>query len=254
MFKFSGNAIPTKISPCPIKDAIAEIRFADSIPIEFLSGLIYNELKNSGKFQLNDLPKRLPINDIPQYVKIQDINLKYQPHYVIEANDNTEIRIGLNSIAVAVVSEYIGWNRYFENIKNVFNLINALNLIKNIERIGLRYSSFFDTKLFENINLKLQVAKHDFKTTNTYIRSEWQYDNDSICVLQLTNNAIFNEQGKPPVSGSLLDIDISSNSKTCSIEVVSEEFNKYHVIEKEIFFNLLTSDFIATLNPEYKYD
>ena len=69
--------LPKVISPCPIIEAIVEVRFDASIPSDAIFGVVYNEFKN-------DFPKKpesLPITQLPEQIRNNEPNLLYKPHY-----------------------------------------------------------------------------------------------------------------------------------------------------------------------------
>ena len=68
--------IPKKITPCPILEAIVEIRFEPEEPDDAIFGIIYNQFKKS----FPEIEK-LPILQIPDQFRSKDPNLIYKPHY-----------------------------------------------------------------------------------------------------------------------------------------------------------------------------
>jgi len=56
--------IPKKIDPCPIVEAIVEIRFDSNLPGDAIFGVIYNQFKE-------DYPKftKLPILQLPEAIR-----------------------------------------------------------------------------------------------------------------------------------------------------------------------------------------
>ena len=142
MFVFKQDKIPSKITPCPIKDVASELRYSDNVPLEVIVGLLYNSFKTSEKYKCK-MPQRLPINDLPINVRLNDPNLKYQAHYLIDIGNSIVIRISPNGVSIAIQGDYIGWTSYHECIKDVLSIVHSLNLIKIPDRVGLRYTSFF---------------------------------------------------------------------------------------------------------------
>ena len=54
------------------------------------------------------------------------------------------------------------------------------------------------------------------------------------------------------LSGSLIDIDsFKEYEDNYFLENLESEINKVHICEKNMFFSLLTDDFLDTLNPIY---
>jgi uncharacterized protein (TIGR04255 family) len=68
--------LPKTINPCPIIDALLEIRFRTTTHPNAVFGLIYNTLQE-------DFPRveSLPILQLPDQVRAADPNFKYKPHY-----------------------------------------------------------------------------------------------------------------------------------------------------------------------------
>ena len=80
--------LPKLIDPCPIIEAIIEIRFESKLISDAIFGVIYNSVKET-------FPKteNLPILQIPENIRINDPNLKYNPYYSL-LNNNFILQIG----------------------------------------------------------------------------------------------------------------------------------------------------------------
>ena len=94
--------LPKGIDPCPIKEAIIEIRFESVLPPDAVFGVVYNELKDIYK-----TPEPLPIMQLPASVRDQDKNLHFQPYYRIK-RDNFLLQIGPQMLSLAVTA-YSTW-------------------------------------------------------------------------------------------------------------------------------------------------
>ncbi|MCE2887858.1 MAG: TIGR04255 family protein, partial [Pseudanabaena sp.] len=70
------QSIPKKITPCPILQAVVELRFETVLPSDAVFGILYSLLSS----QYNTFEK-LPILQIPEILRSQDPNLRYQPAY-----------------------------------------------------------------------------------------------------------------------------------------------------------------------------
>ncbi len=91
--------LPLSINPCPIIEAIFEIRFESSFPGDAIVGIVYNRFK--AEFQN---VTQLPVLQLPAAIRTQDPNLKFSPHYKIE-NNNFIIQIGPNVFSLANIKE-----------------------------------------------------------------------------------------------------------------------------------------------------
>jgi len=232
--------LPKNINPCPIVDALLEVRFISNINDNAVFGLIYSVLQKD--FQKVET---LPIFQLPDIVRTKDPNLKYKPYYKI-SNDNFVIQIGPNVISISSFPKYLGWESFSKIIFDVLLKIENIEIINIIERIGIRYINFFETNIFEKVNIKVCIGNDDILYKNTIVRTEIEQEEFN-STLQITNNAVIN--GK---FGSIIDIDTFKNSDLESFfSHKTDIVNNGHLREKELFYSLLKSDFLNTLNPKY---
>src|SRR6056297_2228219 len=88
--------IPKSIHPCPIIDAISEIRFNPSTDPDAVYGVLFSAFRRN--FSVTE---KLPITQIPQEIRESDGSLFWQPHYRMK-NDDFVIQIGPRVISVGV--------------------------------------------------------------------------------------------------------------------------------------------------------
>lgn len=233
---------PIEINPCPIIDAILELRFSNNnIPKSAIVGMVYNVIKS-------DFPKmeNLPIFDIPEHVRNADPNLKFKPLHLLK-NDKYVVQLGSDVIVFGCSPQYVGWNIYSSFIYNYVEELIKLKLFNSITRIGLRYINFFDTNIFNNINTDVfyngQPLKNSHKTIFTVFENH-----------PYQNNLTISNSGKYKNSkGSIIDIDssiIGSMIQT-NAESIKNIIEQLHKNEKELFFNQLKKEFLQSLNPKY---
>ena len=248
--KFVVEKIPKKISPCPIVQAGLELRFEPKagLPYEAVSGMLFNHIE--GMF-----PKMepLPIMELPAIIRTQDRELKFKPHYIL-SKDNFNLKIGPCCFFVSCETKYVGWSKYFELVKDVFNRLNNSRFLESKKRIGLCYISFFkDINIFEKIDVNLSIAKNCFlKKKNTL---ESQFDEDEfLCGLKLSNDVTLIGKRSQDVSvqnkeqGSIVEINIIKEKDLENFEKIVADA---HNIEKKIFFSILKQEFLDEYNPQY---
>lgn len=241
--------LPKKITPCPIEEVIVEIRFESLLPAEAIFGVVYNVLNNS----YPNL-EQLPILQIPEFIRTQDPNLTFQPHHRLR-RDNYSIQIGPKVISVGVGKEYPGWNAFKFEINAVFSKINELNFITKISRVGIRYIDFFEGDMFKNINLQLSIYDENAVTEQTFVRTLLKRGNFD-CLLQVGNNMTVERSNTPARVGSIIDMDMSNTEVDMQtskqfFQEVDTLLELGHNTQKDLFFNLLKPEFLATLNPVY---
>jgi uncharacterized protein (TIGR04255 family) len=236
--------IPTKISPCPIVEAIVEIRFETDMLADAIFGIIYPRFKD----QYPTIDK-LPILQIPEEIRSNDPNLMYQPHYRLK-NKNFIFQIGPKVISIISPKEYSGWKIFCERIKETFSIIENLNIIRNIRRFGIRYINFFEFDIFRNINLQIILNEAPVESSKKILRAEIPCNNFTNA-LQITNHAIVSIDGISK-SGSIIDIDtFLEKNDTNFFKKAGELLEEGHFEEKTLLFTLLKPEFLKTLNPEY---
>lgn len=232
--------LPKAISPCPILDALFEIRFTTKIHPSAVFGMIYNVLQT-------DFPKveNLPILQLPEAVRATDPNFKFKPHYRI-SNQSFVTQIGPDVLTISSFPKYAGWDEFSKQIFSILEKIEKVAIIGSVSRIGIRYINFFEKDVFKDIDLKIYLGENDIAYKNTIIRTEIQQESYKSS-LQVANNANHNNK-----LGSIIDIDTFTESNLSNffnnkIDLISEG----HTKEKELFYSLLKDEFLKTLNPIY---
>lgn len=232
--------LPKTITPCPIKDALLEIRFSTKMHPNAVFGLIYNALQK-------DFPKveSLPILQIPDALRAVDPNFRFKPHYKI-SDDSTVVQIGPDVLSISSYPKYIGWDAFSKKIFNIIEKVEKVNIIDAVNRLGIRYINFFETDIFNDINLKICIQEKTINYKNTVIRTEITHA-DFKSTLQIANNAI-----NQAIAGSIIDIDtFKENGLVDFFKQKETIISNGHTKEKELFYSLLKKDFLTSLNPEY---
>ena len=233
-------ALPRAINPCPILDALFEIRFTVKIHPSAVFGLIYNALQV-------DFPKveNLPILQLPEAFRATDPNFKFKPHYRI-SNEKFATQIGPDVVTISSFPKYAGWDEFSKQIFSILDRIENVGIVNTVTRIGIRYINFFDNDIFKDIDLKIYIGENDIAYKNTIVRTEIEQDSFKSS-LQVANNANHNNK-----LGSIIDIDTFADSELKDFFAKKETLiSDGHTKEKELFYSLLKEDFLKTLNPTY---
>lgn len=234
------KTLPKSIENCPIVDALIEIRFKSKIHQNAIFGIIYNTLKSDFS-KIEDLP----ILQIPEPIRISDPNLKYKPLYRI-SNDEFVIQIGPDVLAIGSYPKYLGWKKFSSKIFEILNKIEDLKIISEVERLGIRYINFFNEDIFDNLKLEINLDNKKLKSQKSVIRTEFN-QGKFISTLQISNDAQSNN-----VFGSIIDIDCHKTKGLQDFFKNKEALiNEAHLKEKELFFDLITDEYLKKLNPKY---
>lgn len=237
--------LPKRISPCPIIEAVVEIRFSSLLPKEAIYGVFYSRVK-----PLFQEIKNLPILKIPAQIRENTNDLLYQPYYQFK-KQNLLVRLGPRVLAISNTNEYIGWVDFFEFIKKIEKEASEIGLIDKIERVGVRYINFFEGVIFDNINIEIKISQNNCSNKILTMRIEDVEENISR-VLHISNNAQIKKLNKT-FKGTVIDIDCIQTSLTEIITQsnIDEKIDIAHKKEKEYFYEILKKDFVNSLHPEY---
>ena len=222
------------------------------MPEDAIFGVIYQALQAD----FEDYTTKIqPISQIPLEIRNSDPNMRYQPtHQIIK--ENLSIGIGFKSIIFSNRAPYKGWKAFKNFALKVLDIIYHINVVKKIERIGLRYINIVDRPLADASNLVISLCgnikdKNDVST----LRLEKNIGEEALLILQLNDNVLVSINNSAPKKLSMIDIDSITNHKmdssNLSLEKTSSILDKLHITEKEFFFNLLKDDYITELNPVY---
>lgn len=237
--------IPKKIFPCPIAEAIAEIRFQPKCPRDAVFGIAYAKLGSSFK-----KTEPLAILQLPEQIRNKDASLKFKPHHkLIGDSGRPSIQIGPAVISLTSSSPYLGWTEFSKEIKSVLEQLTEI--IDKPLRLATRYVNFFEYNIYQKINLRILDGESEFKNDNILVKTIIA-DDPFVSHLTIANNATWKVEPAQSKSGSVIDIDTFTESPSGLQEIISAQLDDCHAAEKRIFFGLIKNEVIdAEMHPEY---
>lgn len=235
--------LPKKINPCPLIDAVVELRFVPEQPAEAVFGILFSRLKDSfPEFQ------KLPILQLPESIRNADPVLKFKPYYRI-SNKTYVVQIGPDVLAISSPDNYVGWDSLFETILSIWKAVDDLKVIKKAVRIGVRFINYFDFDVYSKINMQITMNNSDLESDNKSIRAEIGRG-DFRNIVNITNKARVEVKGEL-FEGSIIDIDTVYDHELSGIDECIKVLSRAHDAEKFIFFSILDKSFIEELSPQY---
>jgi uncharacterized protein (TIGR04255 family) len=244
--------IPSKITPDHLKDTIVEIRFDSAIPLDLLAGTAHALL-----IPLEFIYTPAPDNNISfglgqnQQISI-GLNAPNKSGFFIK--DSIRIQFISNVIAFnCLIDKYVGWTVYSQTIKAVLKEFVEKKLIKSFNRISIRYiSEFENVEILRNINGEINICDTGLGLKDSILRLTKDVDNIKTFVT-LTNSTkkIIPKENKIS-EVSLVDINVFETLPLNSqIDILEEKLERVHLLQKEVFFGLISDNFLRSLNPEY---
>ncbi len=236
------DRIPTRISPCPILEAILEVRFVTSTPWSVLPGLFFQQIR-----QKYGEPTDLPLANVPEPIRRTEPNFKYLPLVSFEGAPFS-IRLGPHVIALQSLGEYPGWSAIHAEMEWLIERIREAGFFGEGERLGMRYIDFFDGNLFSGLLVRPTCAGCDLSDVEAALTMA--FEREDFQARLILNNSV-TEIGGEVRSGSVFDLDLSLNAGQFDLfENGKDRFAEAHCLNKEIFFGLLEPEFLSTLAPE----
>jgi uncharacterized protein (TIGR04255 family) len=237
--------LPVRITPCPIIEAVYEARFVSTETWATLPGLLYGQIRDRYREQVN-----LPLLQIPEAIRVQDPALTHLPLLQFKGE---KFIVQLGPRVVSLVTKprnYPGWPAIREELVWLLAQVQEAGFVREAERIGVRYIDFFNGDIFPNLRIGAQVDGQPLKESQVDLTTVLRFDRIS-ARLQVTNGAIVGTAEGPQV-GSVLDIDGWVGPTDADLFGQGlERFTSLHDTVKRLFFALLKPDYLNQLNPVY---
>lgn len=237
--------LPIRISPCPIVEAIFEARFVSSEPWATLPGLLFGQIRERYREQVN-----LPLLQLPEQLRTQDPALTHLP--LLQFKGETFI-VQLGPRVISLVTkprQYPGWPAILAELDWLLPRLQTAGFVRETERIGVRYIDFFEGDIFPHLRIGVQIDGQPLKENQTDLTTVMRFDRISTR-LQVTNGAIVASSTSPQV-GSVLDVDGWMGPADADLfEHGLEQFTDLHDLVKRVFFGLLKPDYLNQFQPIY---
>ena len=242
--------VPVRLERDPIVEAVFEFRFQGAMPAaaEVLQGAVYPKV--SDRF-----PKvqRTPFSQFSGL--LDDPNLRYQPRLLL-IGDNLRVHLGDRAIALVSVKPYVGWKAFRPLILEVLKLVIASKVVKEPERISLRYMNLLEAdtnaKQFSLVHYSATLgrAKYNLSEHLTFTRTEIEKDG-LISIVELGANSMI-ETPAGSAKGLFLAVDSIYNSPPNFLTDPEPHVEKVHNVEKSVFFDVLTDSTIEAMGPKWE--
>ena len=242
--------LPKKITPDSIINAVVEIRYESNTPFELLIGLLAHAFDDSYTYTAR------PLKPSPMATPIQELTLNFGGQSLLY-NSKISIRLLPNSFVFNCLGKYIGWESFRQEINKALLIIENSGHILKWNRLGLRYiTEYLKTDLKDCTKFSFTFGFPAVQSLSTTFHNEFEYQGVKV-IMNLNNKVPTVRQQEPNkmlevVPTSIIDVDVIKEplalKKAEEIMTVMDEVHNY---EKEVFFTLLTKEFLETLHPEY---
>lgn len=239
------DKLPSRITPCPILEAVLEIRFVTGQDWALLPGLLYTQIK-----ERYPRSERLPISNMPEEFFRNDPALTYAPRMRF-IGEEFVIQFGPRVVSLLTIGNYPGWGRIQHELAWLLERLELAGFIHEGERLGMRYIDFFEGDIFSRLVLDVRsdgqcVAGVEMNFATVFRRGD-------LTARLILNNGAMVTRANEIASGSILDLDVWLEASEFDVfGDTSARFEEAHRCNKEIFFGLLKTDFLDSLAPIYE--
>ena len=237
--------LPLKISPCPIVEAVVEIRFVSTEPWRNLPGIFHPKIRDRYPES-----KELPLANMSDDLRLKNPAFTWVPLLQYGGADFS-IQFGPQVLSLITrPHHYPGWSRFETEWAWLLERMQESGIVSEAERIGLRYVDFFENDVWPQLNMGVRIGENpltsgELSTTVVLRHPEGQVR------LQVSNGALFQEPSGVK-RGSVLDLDVWHPGGDGDLFTDGlDRVRRLHQTSKEVFFGLLKPEFLNSLNPEY---
>jgi uncharacterized protein (TIGR04255 family) len=244
-------SLQKKLNPDNLKDTLVEIRYSSGIPQELTLGFVLSVLAPLG-FTYAPVPNQnfnISLNENQQVAfgfagSVSGFFIK----------DKVRVQFINSQIAFNCIADnYVGWDNYSQIITAVIDNLLQKQIIRNFNRVSVRYiSEFPNLEIFPNIKGNIDISQTGLKLKNSILRLVDESQNIKT-VVSLTNQAKRVSQNQQIIEASLVDVNVfeNVNPPINNLAELKTKLDAVHLKQKEIFFGLISDEFLQTLTPEY---
>ncbi len=239
------DPLPSRIDPCPIVEAVFEVRFVSTQPWVTMPGLLFAMIRERYPEQLD-----LPLAQLPETIRRENPALQHQPLLQFTGKDFI-VRLGPRVFSLNTKSGiYPGWTAIRSELEWLLERLSRSGLVRETERLGVRYIDFLAGDIFTGLKLGLHVEEKPLLGVQTGVTVVLRRGALALR-LQVNNDAIATLPGGPE-AGSVLDMDAWYGSLDASVfENGLARFDEAHLAIKKVFFGLLRPELLARFNATY---
>jgi uncharacterized protein (TIGR04255 family) len=249
------KVLPKRLVKEPLIDAIFEVRFISmsATPASvILPGFLFNKLEGKKSIEM------LGAAQLPKHIRDADPNMRFAPLSRIDWNQFF-INIGDASISISCKYPYPGWDTFKPAITKVITALTEVDIIESVGRYSIKYVDLIpSTNLREQVamvNLEATIAGHKLEKEFFQFRIEIPRGNLINIIHMMASTTVELNDGTTK-EGLLVDVDTIVNQESVSMQTLLESFSdkleEIHRINKEIFFNCITTSTTELLEPIYE--
>lgn len=235
------NKPPKKITPDALLEAYVEVHYTTKSPSEVAFGKFHSALIT--EFDYLRPPAQVLNSLMGAQIQAQD-----EPLF---RGQGVQFRIREGFVGISCSANYLGWERYRQQLERILKHLDAAEEITAFNRIGLRYINALPWRpANEQLLVQLPALPTGLRLEQFRYRAQLRTDDGYRVNLMLSDDQRVAGRDGPQ---SLFDLDIIWDLYSlATLSEVMTKLDETHDKEKEVFFGLLHPDYLASLKPEYE--
>lgn len=238
--------LPKKITPDSLLDTFVQIHYSLRIAKEEMLVEVRNLLAPEYSF-------------IEPIAELENAGMKNDEALLFGQGIVFRVREHFTSFTCS--EGYLGWTRYSDLIRQVINRMYEKNWIAEFPRVSVRYINALPwAPLNQQLQVQFPALPNLPAPDHTYYQTSFKTQDGFQISIALTDHPETIETDHPgsmenSESGpfSLFDVGImhTPQAPVQDLAEVFKQLDKAHQLEKEVFFGLISPEFLLKLNPEY---
>lgn len=233
--------MPVSLEHDGLNDAVVSIKYVSDYNVRYISQNILAAINCNDDNPFVEIPTK------DKNVANESLSYKDSNDKILMANPIYRILVSENSVTFNFSQSYPGWKKYSNLIKRVLSSISQVKL----QGVYLKYMSCFkNTDIFKALDgtIKLnQLPNFNGSVFNFSCNCNREREPIAEATIKLTNNKQIKDS-----TVSIVEVSIAGKTGDYQLEECLQLLSECHKFEKNLFFLLLSEEFINTLNPHYE--
>ncbi len=243
--------LPLRLGRQPLLESLFEVRFKSSgNPVtDLLPGIIFSKLgKDYRKSEI------LPLATLPKELRDRDPNLQFAATQRLSGPEAV-VYFGDQVVGLSKTMPYRGWEDFRQRIFDLVAVIRESGIISEIDRYALKAVNVIPQtreRQLDHLALNVTIAGKSAVDSGFHLRTELN-DSDYLRIVEITPNITAKTANGAVHSGLRVAIDCIRPCPSTHdgwTDLVAGLDDLHHE-EKRLFFELITPETLAYLQPEY---
>ena len=250
--------LPARLGKEPLIDVVFGMSFAFNSIVEHMLPGVLLSVFSANSSEAKPTIEVLPIAQLPSSVRGSEPGLRRAPSLKISIDNSYAVLVGSRWLGISCLMPYRGWGDFKSMIEKTIQALASSASVSQINGYSLKYADFMADEdgipALESFNAKVRIGCEDLINQPLQLKVEMEREG-FVSVVTLFSRAARADSDGVRLHGALLDVDVHKN-----IDMDLEGFvagagcllDEIHSANKRLFFELLSEQGLARLEPVYE--